>query len=140
MTINTVARKVKDLGKIKERAETISRERMAIDISGTNSARRLGSPSITTDEESEESELESDEYDDDDVFNDNDDDSEYVENGRNRMHGGASSSGLKTHASMLKHNDSEDSLSSIRKMAFLLARMIVVQVAPQVETNPLRED
>ena len=71
----------------------------------------VGSPSITTDEESEESELESDEYDDDDVFNDNDDDSEYVENGRNRMHGGASSSGLKTHASMLKHNDSEDSLS-----------------------------
>ena len=74
----------------------------------------VGSPLITTDEESEESESESGEYYDDGL----DEGSEYIENDGNRMHGGAQSSssgmnsgGLKTHASMIKHNDSEDSLS-----------------------------
>ena len=74
----------------------------------------VGSPLITTDEESEESESESEEYYDDGL----DEGSEYVENDGYRMHGGAQSSssgmnsgGLKTHASLMKHNDSEDSLS-----------------------------
>ena len=74
----------------------------------------VGSPLITTDEESEESESESEEYYDDGL----DEGSEDVENDGNRMHGGAQTSssgmnsgGLKTHASMIKHNDSEDSLS-----------------------------
>ena len=74
----------------------------------------VGSPLITTDEESEESESESEEYYEDGL----DEGSEYVENDGYRMHGGAQSSnsgmnsgGLKTHASLIKHNDSEDSLS-----------------------------
>ena len=72
----------------------------------------IGSPLITTDEESEESMSESDDYDNN---SDYDDDDDYTEDDGYRMNSGAdsstNSSGLKTHASMLKHNDSEDSLS-----------------------------
>ena len=73
----------------------------------------IGSPLITTDEESEESMSESDDYDNNSDYDDDDDD--YTEDDGYRMNSGAdsstNSSGLKTHASMLKHNDSEDSLS-----------------------------
>ena len=55
---------------------------------------------------------ESDDYDNN---SDYDDDDDYTEDDGYRMNSGAdsstNSSGLKTHASMLKHNDSEDSLS-----------------------------